>query len=549
VDLSGLAAGGKGQSGLAAILSSLRGEEVVIQGASPAAGRILDVEYRDESAELKRAYLTILGVTGIQSISLNDIGAIVFRDPAIEKDFNKALDLLAADRNGDARILTVSLPGTGSRSISIGYIIPSPVWKTAYRLDLGAEEPFLQGWAIVDNDSAVDWEGVSLSLVSGRPVSFTQNLYPPHYVSRPERPLSLPGIAEGETYERGYGGAVRSVTVPVPQDAPMAKMAFTKEKMADYAEMAFDEAAAESSDAGDQVEFSIKAPVSLKRQESAMLPIVQGAIGAEKALIFSGRRALGGGSIHPALGAFLSNSTGLKLPPGPITVFDGGAYGGDALIEFFPANEKRLISYGEDLTVQGSLERNVSRVVQTVKIQSGVMTIARRESREFKYRFGNSAPQVKRLIIEHPVTSGATLREGQTYIERTPGVYRFEQTLPAAGEISFDVAEETPTEEHIVLAKLSLETILYYASNEEIPQTIKAALTRAGELLGKIASAERSLSDLQNRRKVQIDEQDRIRKNLEAAGRETSLGAEYLRRMTDIDKAIDALAAQTEEAR
>ena len=68
----------------------------------------------------------------------------------------------------------------------MGYIQESPVWKTSYRLVLkDGEEPFLQGWAIVENTTEDDWNDVQLTLVSGRPISFLMDLYQPLYVTRP----------------------------------------------------------------------------------------------------------------------------------------------------------------------------------------------------------------------------------------------------------------------------------------------------------------------------------------------------------------------------
>ena len=58
------------------------------------------------------------------------------------------------------------------------------MWKTSYRLIL-AEKPALQGWAIVENQTDNDWTDVQLSLVSGRPISFIQDLYQPLYIPRP----------------------------------------------------------------------------------------------------------------------------------------------------------------------------------------------------------------------------------------------------------------------------------------------------------------------------------------------------------------------------
>ena len=67
------------------------------------------------------------------------------------------------------------------------------------------KKPFLQGWAIVENTSEADWSGVNLTLVSGRPISFTMDLYEPLYVPRPEAQWEL----YGSLRPRAYGQNLR----------------------------------------------------------------------------------------------------------------------------------------------------------------------------------------------------------------------------------------------------------------------------------------------------------------------------------------------------
>ena len=54
--------------------------------------------------------------------------------------------------------------------MSVGYVSEAPLWKVSYRLVLGEEKPYLQGWALVENTTDEDWTDIELSLISGRPV-------------------------------------------------------------------------------------------------------------------------------------------------------------------------------------------------------------------------------------------------------------------------------------------------------------------------------------------------------------------------------------------
>jgi len=531
---------------MAVILSRLRGAEVKIASGGDYSGRIAGIEYRavqtGNYSFFNEPCLILSTKDGMMSFNLKEISSIKFSDLVIERDLNRALDLIAASRNVNSRQLMVNLPGKGRRDITISYVIPSPVWKVSYRLDLGASKPLLQGWAIVDNDSDTDWKNVTLSLVAGRPSSFIQNLYPPYYVSRPVLPLSIAGTAEAAVHEKSMPTALSASPA---QESMRARSSV----MMDSADMYLSEPAsnmaggivetASGSAAGGQFEFTIKTPVTLDRRMSAMLPLVESAIEAKKLLIYSGGR-------YPRLGAEITNNTGMKLPAGPVTVYDK-VYAGDALLEFWNENEKRLISFGEDLSVTASSSDANTRIVSTVTVSSGVMTINRHQTFSKTYSFINSNAAAKPLVIEHSKTSNTELVSPEA-AEQTQAIYRFNVTLAANRETSVTVNERRPLLERITLLSLRSDVLLSYTSNQEIPERVRAALRRAVELKQAADNANAAIKEIEDKRNALILDQDRIRRNLEAAGSTTQQGQDYLRRLTSLDSEIDGLKPDYERA-
>ncbi|MCL2066058.1 MAG: hypothetical protein FWG99_01160 [Treponema sp.] len=541
------------------ILSRLRGAEVEITAPSVFSGRIVGIEYRSSvvspGSQTNEPWLLLNTSSGMRLFSLKEINSINFREPGMNQDLNRALDLISESRNTNTRNLLINLNGSGSRQASISYVVPSPVWKVSYRLDLGAASPLFQGWAIVDNDSDTDWHEVELSLVAGRPASFIQNLYPPYYVSRPVVPLSIAGTAPAATHDYGYA-AMPEAEIAMPSVSAARARASSSYDMAaeEYAPAPMAQAlaggaveTARGGAAGDQFEFTIKRPISLDRRMSAMLPLVESGINARKVLIFSGSGAAGR-TTNPRLGAEITNSSGMKLPAGPITVYDGGVYAGDALIEFWNENEKRLISYGEDLSVTGVITQSNTRAVSSVNISGGVMTINRSLTHIKSYVFRNTGNVSKQLVVEHPKTPSANLVAPEAD-EQTPSSYRFNMTLGADRELMVNVSEMQPISERITLLSVRPDTILSYSTSQEIPQNVRTALRRAVELRQAIETAETAERDLEGRRTRLAAEQERIRRNLEAAGNQTQQGQEYLRRLVSIDNDIDRLAPEIEKAR
>ncbi|MDR2660393.1 MAG: DUF4139 domain-containing protein [Spirochaetaceae bacterium] len=569
-----------GNPGIAGILSSLKGEEIQISTSSSIVapvsitGRIVAVEappaFTRGGENTAEPALTISTANGLRIIKMRDIQSFTFRNEAINADLERALELIRSSNNSGIKTLTINLAGRRGRSVDLSYVIQSPVWKVSYRLDLNGSKPFLQGWAIIDNDGDMDWTDVEISLVTGRPVSFIQALYPPYYVDRPVLPLAIAGAAEARTYDSGYGGesammfksrndaatangAIMSMEESAAYDAaaiPQARQSMMASGPAPMPRVTYGVMdMARGADAGDQFEFTLKRPVTLARQQSAMLPLVEGPVAAEKVLVFSGQRALAGGNIHPAISAMLTNNTGMKLPAGPITVFDGGVYAGDALMEFFPEGEKRLVSYGEDLSVSGSVTASFSRIISAVTVSQGVMTLSRKNISERTYTVRNDSSSAKRLIIEHPITRGAILTHPASFDEQTAALYRFSRNLAAGAVLNFSVSEETPEFQTLTLSQLNDATFAAFSTNSEIPVNVRNAFAEALSLKQRADEAAKNLSDAQARRERLTADEERIRNNIEAVGKDSEQGQEYMRRLASQDSAIEAQNAAIDAAR
>ncbi len=561
VDLSG-------SPDIAGILSRLRGAEVSVDTPETISGRIVGIEQRvTKIPEVEAPYLMLLTSGGLRAMPLESVLAIRFADRQIAEDFDRALSLILSAQDVGRKNLELSLPGTGRREVAIGYVVPAPIWKVSYRLDLSGAKPYFQGWAVVDNPTEQDWKNVSLSLVSGRPVSFIQDLYSPLYVDRPVIPLAIAGSAKPRSFESGFeesgpGSSAEYAAEVRPAPAPEMAMAAASRDKSYSAKAAAPEPSlsafgsssggrnfetAQARAAGDQFEFTVSRPVTLERRRSAMLPLLEGELEVEKLSIYS--PGTGGDAVRPMLGARIVNSSGMKLPAGPITVFDGSVYAGDALLDFLPENEKRLIVFGEDLSVTASAGISSAQETTAVKIIKGVMTFSRRVTWTRTYNLRNTAASAKKLMIEHPVMQGAELTEPSAFDEKTSGVYRFSVNLPAGAETKFIVRERMPGQDRVVLSSLGSEAFLSYSSSKEIPAAARDALKKAVDLRRKVDDAKKLQSDLQSRKAELSSEQERYRKNIESVGRDSSQGQQYLKKLLDAETEIDGLNSKIADSR
>jgi hypothetical protein len=553
--------------GVAEILGNLRGAELTVRAPEAVTGRILGVETRvlrnaddARAGSATESYLSLVTASGIRVIGLGEIASFSFSDPAIASDLSRALDLILSSKDSLTRSLSVNLPGKGERKVSLGYVVPAPVWKASYRLDLGGAKPFFQGWAIVDNAGDSDWNGVELSLVNGKPVSFIQQLYPPLWFSRAVVPLSIAGSADAVVYDSGYGAdmmekealayeeydeaapapVMKSLSSPASPSNSSAGSAFARGGMKTET--------ATARNAGDLFVFTAPKPVTIARHSSAMIPLVETALQAEKVSVLSGASALAGETVHPMLCASLVNTSGMKLPAGPITVFDSGSYAGDALIEFFPEGDKRIIAFGEDLAVNVGVSSSDANAIDSVSVANGVMTLSRKRVYSKTYSIRNLASEAKKIIVEHSFVPGATLVAPAKYDEKTDSVYRLGIALAAKADATLEVKESVPVRETVALTRLTPDSLAYYSASGEIPGKVKTALAKAADFLRAESAAKTKLAAVEGRKDSAVENQDRIRQNLEAAGSDSAQGKEYLHKLAEADTVIEKLDVDIEAA-
>ncbi|GHS87148.1 hypothetical protein FACS189487_02750 [Campylobacterota bacterium] len=532
------------------ILTSLQGENIEITTTRTIAGKIVGVQTRSVAASKNGAdganesVLTLLIDGGaIAQFAIKEIQSYKFADPKISKEIEKTLAFLSSVGDMESRTLSIHLDGAKKRDARISYVLAAPVWKTNYRLDLGAQKPFLQGWAIVDNASDNDWESVELSLAAGRITSFTQPYYAPYFTIRPALPLSIEGFAQARTYASGYSDDAAEIEAVYEAEdmafeperhraaMPMMRTNMQEAKIKSVATANYQTAAA--SGAGDQFYFTPKGKVSIERRKSAMVPLAQGALDARKVTIFS---TVGGNSA--VLGIEIKNNLEIKLPSGAVTIFDGGIYAGDALLDFLPQNEKRLISYGDDLSVRGTIADASKTTIEGVKVAKGVMTISQKTTYSKEYVFKNSAEFAKTLILEHPIARDAKLVVPAQASEKTDLLYRFEVKLAANKETKFAVQEEANNKSQVRISGVPFESIAIYSVNTEYPAELRNALKKAETLAGEISKRRAEADKARKSYDLLVKEQERLRENIKAVGAQSQLGNNYAQEMAAIDESI-----------
>ncbi len=578
---------------LADLLRQVRGRKVQVLAPNPTDGTVVGVERRrmpaGQNEVLDVDVLNLKTATGLRSIPLSTIQETRMLDEKLDKEFQEALDLLATAHSVDKKTVAIDFTGKGQRPVRVGYIQESPVWKTSYRLVLSEKEaPFLQGWAVVENTTEHDWRDVKLTLVSGRPISFITDLYEPLYVDRPVvvpdmfaslsprtydqdltvrdaagggagigsingKPVRIAGgggmaMAGGGGMGGGFGGGVGGgvappqrpfVTSVIPvidgegkQKAPGDEPLDLKKGVASVAK---------ADEVGELFRYSIDRPVTLPHQQSAMLPIVNDSVEGKKVSIYNP-------AVHPKFplaGLKLVNTTKLHLMQGPITVFDGDEYAGDAQIEDIAPGAERLISYALDLNLEiaPSAQARPKELIG-LKIAHGTLTTTHRLTRTKTYTLKNSGDHAKNVLIEQPIEAEWKLVSPRDPAQKTRDLYRFAVSAPAKKPTSFAVEEEHTVSEQFVLVHLSGEEYALFSNSKIASPAVKAALAEMRKLRAAVAEVAVRRHPFELQIGEISEEQARIRQNMGQLNRNTDLYNRYVKMFGDQEDSIAKARAQ-----
>jgi len=495
----------------------------------------------------------------LRTIDLTSVTSLKLADAVLQRQLREYLGALAGARTKEQRSVYIDSTDAKGRKVAASYLIPTPIWKSSYRLIFrNTPQPLLEGWAIIDNTTNDDWTNISLSLVSGKPISFQSRLYDPKFIARPFAELPEEQAAAPVL----YAGAVAQAAPPPPPPraaAPNMIMGRRQTAAKESVEIAASADAVmlnressvavqtEGRELGELFEYSFGQPVTVRRNQSAMLPFLQQPLDARKLLIYSDRS-----SPNPRTAAELSNNTGKTLDGGPITVFDSNAYAGEALVETVKTGDKRLISYGIDLGTRVTTEIDSSnKRYLEFRATRGTVTARSGIEETTTYTIKNIDNRAKTLIIEHPLRSGYKLMN-QKPVETTGAMQRFSVALRAAAEETFAVKEDYVHDEYISISSMTPDAITAISVNRAIPAAGKQQLEKIAAQKRLIADADRTIRTAEQRIQSLSTDQDRLRQNISSLNSITGqqeVVQRYARDLAAREQQIVTLRDQASEQR
>jgi hypothetical protein len=542
-------------TGLGTFLIQVKGAEVKLdQNGKTLEGKLLAVQQTERMTApqtMSSDYrLTLLMKdASLQTVWLSDVRTVEFVDPQLREQLKSYLEVLSAGRQDVTREISVyPVPAPGP--VQVAYLQQFPLWKTSYRVDLQAKDGRIQGWAQIDNPTGEAWDNVSVSLISGAPVSFQMNLYDPLYTRRTT--VAVPGgqVAAPRQYEAAVSKTESAVVAGVPPPPPAALAAAQAQGrlLADgqsvnaapaggggggrggrgagvgpgVADSVFRAEAPLAPGAGgfqqadaarieDFYEYKFPFPVRIASRQSALLPFLQKTMPIERLSIFNARTDRG----NPRLGARVENNTDIPFEAGPVTFFQDTRYAGEAVLDYLPRGEKALVSFGVDYDLQISSKATSQPEVTTrLTVSKGIAVLFREVQQTTTYEIRNKGTDQKSLIVEHPRINNRTLK-GVTPFETTDGFYRFRVSLAPGESTTLPVPEVLSSQTNISLTTLTRPQLALFNS-KDTPTQIREKLGQIVDMQEQVTSLRADAQSTQTEIDTLFRDQERLRENLKA---------------------------------
>ena len=563
------------------VYHAIRGQRVEVTGAgAPITGRLVNVEFRKETdkngATSDDHYFLIVATDAgaLRTAEITDAVSVRMIDPSLQKQFASYLEIVASAQDQQLRHLTLEDRGQGERQLQVSYISEVPVWKSTYRIVFPRDpngNATVQGWAVVDNTVGVDWNNVQLSLVAGAPQSFIQPLSQPLYTQRPTIPIATvaqnaPVTHDAAEFDRiemagkafTPGAASQTVTVNA---SPMAIEALHSGPVGlvrnganvsagsgggmgsgygsgsgggVYRASDVIQAGDVSTNAFDDFfEYALTQPVTIHKNESAMVPILQQELPTTHITVWSDSHPT------PLRAIWLENTSKLTLDSGSFSIFESGEFAGEGLLDPIHPGEKRLLSYAVDQAVKvrrGDFSQ--TRTLHHVTMHEGVLVQTTSSVTDTIYTVTNAGDQTRAVLVEHARQPQAKLVSDEKPEETTATAYRFRLGVEPHKSADLHVKERADLFERIQIGTES--------DNIDSLTVVGGYTPALAEALKPVIDAQTALSDLNSKidaitekQKTLADDENRYRENLKAL-KDSTTSKRFVDELNQAEDAIDA---------
>jgi hypothetical protein len=550
--------------GLLAIAVAFRGATAILRtDLDTFRGRLLGVENLGTEKQPDWRISLLSGET-LSAHPVATVRSLQVLDKTLTVGLSKSLDASLNKGRWKPVRLTIRLSGKGPHDLAVSYVVPMPTWKPAYRLvvdekdDKGEQGVLLQGWSVVDNLSGEDWLQAQLSLTAGTPLAFKYDLYTPRDVERPD--LTPQGVSRAEAPPpamdaTGAEDAKKEAAAPPPPASAPSPSRYYKSKRDYYrgprgraagggsvgmrrgmlgdeapeAESVREPAPAVSSRAleqsyaslvsgrsvGSLFRYDIRKPVTVPDRSSALVSIVSKRVAGADVLYY----LVGSGRPNPYRAVRFKNTSGYVLERGPVTIYRGGAFMGEALGGRIEKGAESFVPYALEGRVVLHLSSSAKdEGLKLITIRSGYLTVETQSVTHFTYKIMDRTGENLALYVARTRRDGWKVIEPKDVILEKD-MYYTRIPLNPSGTTEFTVKEATPVRRSLsIYDSRARQALAIYLKGSEVPAELREKLTQVLALQEEITKIDNKMSTLQSSISQLRRRQADIRENIRVLG-------------------------------
>jgi hypothetical protein len=306
--------------------------------------------------------------------------------------------------------------------------------------------------------------------------------------------------------------------------------------------------AIQSKDMGELFEYNIVNPVSIKRKQSALVPILTEEMKAKKILLYNKIEH----DKNPNACLEITNNTGLTLERGPTTIIYENNLAGEAIIPFLNKDDTRILNYAvEQAVIITNEEKTQHQNIHRVSIASAYCYEYYFTDLKTNYKINNKTDEIKELYLDHPKKSGYEIKESPIEPEETPNYWRFKLKLKAKEAVSFDIRERCENYTNYYIYNYTKDDLLkrveFYVRQRFINEVLEEQLNDIGELIGNKSELTEKKAQLETEKYNMEQEQVRLRENISVLGntsQENALREKYIKKLTAQEERFENISKE-----
>jgi hypothetical protein len=348
------------------------------------------------------------------------------------------------------------------------------------------------------------------------------------------------GIGRNNEIDATLNVGSANETVEVRGESPSV-MASESAEVASRAEGQGTEA--EGRSAGDFFEYKIKQKITIGKNQSALVPILQAHIEVEKVTLWNVESA-------PLRALWIKNSSGQVLDAGSFNVLEAETFAGEGVLETIHPDERRLLSYAGDAAVHVKYsDESSEKPFSRIRIAKGVMVMTKEEHKTNKFTIRNADTEPRQVVVEYPAEDGWKLSPGTAQPEEsTESYHRFRVPVDAGKTAELTVEAIHPDESRVELTNLDEDLVAVLTQQKRMTPSLQQAFDSVLKQKVKVDEISNQIADRKRESDQITADQGRIRENMKALKGSSEERALLQRYVSQLDSQESRLVALRKES-